>query len=267
MVVPSDRRKRSVFIPAAVFILSGVSHGLLLAVPFPRAEDQSEIAVVSAPEVESDDVTVVMLPPQKPAVLPEEVRPPEPEQTDQLLQTPVIDEPYPVDNVNNVDRLSNDALLSEESYSGDSEFFEDDPSLSEDNVTENDSQPSNVDPDIPSPTSGYSNDFPHLEGAVSGCFGVTDCRRVSSAGSYRSVARSLVDNLENNGYEVKLLDGLEDTGRNVYELSLPGSGGDIKYLMVFSDVDGSAVYVMSSEIMTLGDLQALQRPDNRRQSS
>jgi hypothetical protein len=103
----------------------------------------------------------------------------------------------------------------------------------------------------------YTNTFPHFEGAASGCFGFQECRRVSGAGSYRNVARSLISGLEAQGYQVKLRDDLEDTGRNVYELSSPDTS-ELKYLMVFSDADGSAVYVMSTEIMTLNDLQALQ---------
>jgi hypothetical protein len=71
------------------------------------------------------------------------------------------------------------------------------------------------------------------------------------------VARSLVTDLEAQGYTVTLRDDLEDTGRNVYEL-LPPDETTLQYLLVFSDLDGSAIYVMSQEIMTLDDLQALQ---------
>lgn len=114
-----------------------------------------------------------------------------------------------------------------------------------------------VTPEPVGPLVGYNETFPHFEGAVGGCFGFTECRRVSGAGSYRSVARSLIDDLEAQGYGVDLRDDLEDTGRNVYELS-PPNGDPIKYLLVFSDRDGSAIYVMSEEIMTLNELQSLQ---------
>ncbi len=107
------------------------------------------------------------------------------------------------------------------------------------------------------PLVSYAVTFPHFEGAEDGCFGVSECRRVNGAGTYRSVARSLVTDLEAQGYTVTLRDDLEDTGRNVYEL-LPPDETTLQYLLVFSDLDGSAIYVMSQEIMTLDDLQALQ---------
>jgi len=124
-------------------------------------------------------------------------------------------------------------------------------------------------PDLPpaGPLMSYGETFPHFQGAVEGCFGFNQCRRVSGAGSYRSVARSLISDLEAQGYDVDLRDDLEDTGRNVYEL-MPPDGDAIQYLLVFSDVDGSAIYVMSDTIMTLNDLQALQAPTQQsRQSS
>jgi uncharacterized protein (DUF302 family) len=82
---------------------------------------------------------------------------------------------------------------------------------------------------------------------------------VTGIGSYREVGRSLIANLETQGYRVKLRHDLEDTGRNVYELTPPDSAIEPQYLIVFSDpADGSAVYVMSKEILTLKELQSLQ---------
>lgn len=107
------------------------------------------------------------------------------------------------------------------------------------------------------PLASYGADFPHLAGATGGCFGLADCRQVPNAGSYRAVARSLIDGLKNNGYQVNLRDDLEDTGRNVYELTRPGNETGQQYLMVFSVPDGSAIYVMGREILTLADLQTL----------
>lgn len=107
------------------------------------------------------------------------------------------------------------------------------------------------------PLVSYASTFPHFEGAENGCFGVTECRRVEQVGNYRSVARSLVANLEAQGYTIDLRDDLEDTGRNVYEL-LPPNETTLQYLLVFSDSDdGSAIYVMSHEILTLDELQSL----------
>jgi len=116
----------------------------------------------------------------------------------------------------------------------------------------------NEPPATEGPLMVYGDDFPHPEEAEGGCFGFSACRRVSGAGTYRSVARSLIANLENQGYEVSLRDDLEDTGRNVYELSPPDAGAATQYLMVFSDHDGSAIYVMSDQILTLNELRTMQ---------
>ena len=114
------------------------------------------------------------------------------------------------------------------------------------------------------PLTRYGDRFPHFEGAVGGCFGLSECRQVSGVGSYRTVARSLIAGLENQGYRVNPRDDLEDTGRNVYELMPPGGDATRQFLMVFSGADGSAIYVMSPEILTLEELRALaaQRKSN-----
>jgi len=119
------------------------------------------------------------------------------------------------------------------------------------------STPSFTPPADDGPLMSYSDGFPHVAGAVGGCFGLSECRQVSDAGNYRAVARSLIDGLEAQGYAVRLRDDLEDTGRNVYELTPPNGHIGNQFLMVFSGLDGSAIYVMSPEVMTLEDLKAL----------
>ncbi|MDB9526852.1 hypothetical protein PN498_12705 [Oscillatoria sp. CS-180] len=247
----------------AVFALSVISHGLLLTVPLPKAEEKEAIPIAeSSEQPRTEDVTVVILPEQpeesaaKEAASEDSVtRSPEPPSVDNLLQNSVISgtgfpeaaEPQP--------ELDNTVFPPAEDTPA-----QEDPVL-EDVPTEESPTPAYGDPVSGSegPLRGYSSDFPHVEGSVTGCFGLSDCRRVSSAVSYRSVGRSIVSGLEDQGYSVDLRDDLEDTGRNVYELIHPDEGGTVKYLIVFSDVDGSAVYVMSNEILTLGDLQALQQ--------
>jgi hypothetical protein len=107
------------------------------------------------------------------------------------------------------------------------------------------------------PLMSYGDRFPHFEGAVGGCFGLNECRQVSGVGSYRTVARSLIAGLEAQGYAVRLRDDLEDTGRNVYELTPPDEVATRQFLMVFSNTDGSAIYVRRPDVMTLDELKAL----------
>ncbi|RZM76012.1 hypothetical protein [Leptolyngbya iicbica] len=109
------------------------------------------------------------------------------------------------------------------------------------------------------PLLSYGEQFPHFEGATSGCLGLGECRQVSGVGTFRVVAETLIAGLESQGYGVDLRDDLaDDTGRNVYELTPPGGEATKQFLLVFQGEEaGSAIYVMSPEIMTLDQLRSL----------
>jgi hypothetical protein len=125
-------------------------------------------------------------------------------------------------------------------------------------VANGDLTPAFTPPPNEGPLLSYGAQFPHFEGATSGCLGLGECRQVNGVGSYRDVADSLIAGLENQGYGVKLRDDLEDTARNVYELTLPGNEATRQFLLVFQGAEiGSAIYVMSPEIMTLDELRSL----------
>ena len=226
----------------------------------------SDLSVVVLPKQSPDEETAPSAPPAPIAATPQSpplgervIPPPQPEP---LLQTDVI-----------ARDVSSEPALPEEPVTPDPAI--DEPSLPTTSTEptepqaapEPESEPEPAESPPAGPLVSYSDAFPHFEGAVGGCFGFNQCRRVSDAGSYRSVARSLISGLEAQGYRVDLRDDLEDTGRNVYEL-VPPNSDVVQYLLVFSDSDGSAVYVMSDTIMTLNDLQALQAQSaHSRQSS
>lgn len=126
-----------------------------------------------------------------------------------------------------------------------------------------------AEPSSDSPLVEFETDFPHHSDAEAGCFGLSSCQQVSDGGTYRKVATSLVDQLEEKGYDVRLRDDLEEeAGRQLYELLVPGQPqGDPQYLIVFSNPEnGAAVYVVSEQMLTWNDLQtwnAHSQPDGQ----
>ncbi len=260
----------------ALFSLSIASHAALLALPLPASRESFSFF---SPEVEAKgEMAVVMLPPPQlaeasldappedlpvnaiaPSVVEVSAAPSSPE-VPQAIPVPPVP-PVPVPTVSDdPEAVLADPLL-EASEPEDVLATVNPPEVEANSpITPSPSEPESlvVEVDPPGPLRAYGTGFPHFEGATAGCFGTTGCRRVSGVGSYREVARSLIANLETQGYQVRLRDDLEDTGRNVYELTPPGSAAAAQYLIVFSDPsDGSAVYVMSDEVLTLHDLESL----------
>lgn len=94
--------------------------------------------------------------------------------------------------------------------------------------------------------------FPHLAQAQPGCFNQAagDCRQVS--GNFRQVSQALTDQLSQQGYAVKQRDDLEETGRQVYEVTKDGA---TRYLSVISsDLSGTA-YILADEPVTQTDIE------------
>lgn len=96
--------------------------------------------------------------------------------------------------------------------------------------------------------------FPHLANAQPGCFNQTtgDCRQVS--GNFRQVSQSLRDQLSNQGYEVKQRDDLEETGRQVYEVSQENT---TRYLSVISSDLAGTAYILADEPVTQADIEQI----------
>ncbi|MCU0568257.1 MAG: hypothetical protein MUF49_16870 [Oculatellaceae cyanobacterium Prado106] len=102
------------------------------------------------------------------------------------------------------------------------------------------------------PPSAFSN-FPHLSGSQSGCFGLETCHQISDGSNFRIAAQTLEQQLESEGYAVRLRDDLEEAGRKVYEVS---KQNETQYLSVISTDLGTTVYVLAAEPKRLQDLQA-----------
>ncbi|NER81864.1 MAG: hypothetical protein F6K42_20330 [Leptolyngbya sp. SIO1D8] len=254
----SLQKKRRLYISGIVLLVSLASHGLLLNLPLPRsieAETQPD-----SPFDESEDISVVILSEQDALA----------EAVPELPEEAVLDiapESFDQAEASNAEpvEIAPEPSLPDESELLPEQDLESLPSPDE-NLPIEDSTTSNYTPPASPPADTplvvFGDAFPHPAGAVGGCFGLSECNRVAGGGSYRSVAQSLITNLESQGYSTSERDDLDDTGRRIYELLPPGDNGSVQYLMVFSDVDGSTVYVMGDRILTLSELQTLNAQTN-----
>lgn len=97
--------------------------------------------------------------------------------------------------------------------------------------------------------------FPHLEGAQSGCYGLTGCQQVR--GNFRRAAEQLIDQMESKGYQLAELDDIDVTGHRIFEVTVPDEPDTTYFLNVFSSDSGSTIYVMALDILSLAELQQL----------
>ncbi len=254
-LVSPHKFKQPVIISAAIVTLSAIAHSVILWLPMP--ENDSPGTALPSLDPESTEMAVVILPEQAAVeTLPPETAnsplAPSPEsplapasEPATLLPTDVIPQPVspqlevsaPVPPPTPVESLN--------------------PSIKDLPVDDGDVTPAFTQPVPDGPLLSYGDHFPHVAGAVSGCFGLSECRQVRTGERYHTVARSLIVGLEDQGYGVKLRDDLEGNGRHVYEITAPDSQTANQYLLVFSGADGSAIYVMSPQIMTLDELELL----------
>lgn len=106
---------------------------------------------------------------------------------------------------------------------------------------------------LPSPTPTPFADFPHAEGAVQGCHDSEQCWQVADT-QWRSLSRSLSEQLTAENYQLRELDLGDDAGRRVYELTDPA--GEISYLSLISTLQGT-VYLLTSEPLTGEEMDAI----------
>ncbi|MGC1306570.1 MAG: hypothetical protein WA885_05020 [Phormidesmis sp.] len=105
------------------------------------------------------------------------------------------------------------------------------------------------------------NDFPNLAGAQSGCYGLENCQQVS--GNFRQAAQQLIAQMEGQGYQLTEREDLDNTGHRVFEVIDPDAPNATYYLNVFSPDIGSAVYVLTVNILSLEELKQLKGGSGR----
>lgn len=105
------------------------------------------------------------------------------------------------------------------------------------------------------PPSPYAT-FPHVEGTTAGCGGQENCWQ-SADTQWRSLARTLEQDLQNQGYSATQLDLETDTGVRVYRVAKAGEPE--YYLNLISTFQGT-VYLISEQPMTAAEIrQAAER--------
>lgn len=103
---------------------------------------------------------------------------------------------------------------------------------------------------VPPPSIPFA-DIPLVAGAQTGCFGLGTCHQVVGT-NFRTTGQTLEGQLKAQGYTIKSRDDLEETGREVYEIS---KNQETRYLNVLSSDLGSTIYLVTTQPITLDNLQ------------
>lgn len=104
---------------------------------------------------------------------------------------------------------------------------------------------------VPAPAIPFA-DLPQLAGTEVGCFGLSTCHQLSNGTSFRAAGQTLEAELVAQGYQVRLRDDLEETGRKVYEIS---KDDKTRFLNVLSTDVGTTVYLVTPQPIHLAELQ------------
>lgn len=232
-----------------IFLGVAVLHGSLLLLPTPQwwqlSEESEVVAEPPAILEESGAISITTLP-VVPQSLPEEPVPVEPVPPPDLSQPPQtvltqVPEILPEEVVEDPGEEENTPL---------------------DNKTVDQPEP---DPEESEPEAGiavqFDSDFPHLAGAVSGCYGLENCRRAEGQ-NYTDALKEIGEGLETQGYELTPYTGNDDSdvrNHRIFEMRLPNDpDAGVKYLNVFGDGLKAAIYIITPNIITQADLLALE---------
>lgn len=231
--------------------VSVMLHGGLLLLPMPQwwqraAEPEPEIAVE-----ESDAIAITTLPAiSKP--VPKEITPVEPPPAP---PTTVV-QPPPLTQV--PDNLPEEQLAVEALETAEQPDSEPLPENNEPEQQE-------PEPDNSEPEAGiavkFNSDFPHLAGAEAGCYGLENCRKAEGQ-NYLDALNNISQGLEAQGYELTPYDGNDDSdvrNHKIYEMRLLNDpDAAVKYLNVFGEGLKTAIYIITPDIVTQAELQALE---------
>ncbi len=244
--------KRSVIISATVVALSAIAHSAILWLPLPGTGPKEE--TLSAAQPRGEEIAVVILPGQEaPAEPPPQVIEPTPLQS----VVPASTEPAALLPTDVTPQAASPQSQLPSVPTTPQVPAAESPAADDLPIDEGDPAPVFTPPENDGPLLSYGDGFPHAAGAISGCFGLTGCQRVPNTDNFRNVGRNLVAALRAQGYKINLRDEFTEAGRNVYALIAPDSS-DEQFLTIFSSTeDGSAIYIMSAEPLTLDELRLL----------
>lgn len=103
---------------------------------------------------------------------------------------------------------------------------------------------------VPPPAIPFA-DIPVLAGTQTGCFGLGTCHQIEGS-NFRTAGQTLQEQLQTQGYSVKQRDDIEETGREVYEIT---KGNETRYLNVLSSNLGTTVYLVTTQPISLNQLE------------
>lgn len=95
-------------------------------------------------------------------------------------------------------------------------------------------------PELAATPADYLADFPHIASATAGCHNSDECWR-STDTQWRSVAGTLRENLQAQGYTVAEMPIADDIGRRVYQIEKPGQ--QTFYLNLISTFEGTLYFI------------------------
>jgi len=253
------RKLKRILSYKAVLLSLGV-HGILFCVPWlSRPLLIPEAALISENSAAAEPVVIEMteLPATPPTVLPKLAEPVLPAPEVSVLVAPPVAQPLPSESL--LDVPPAEVSVQEQD------------SFPEPALPELEAEPEVVVPDVADPYSGLSSltedspeygslvqlddDFPHLVGAQSGCYGLENCHQLS--GNFRQAAQALVAQMESQNYQLTEREDIDNTGHRVFDVIVPDEPDTTYYLNIFSPDVGRTVYVLTVDILTLNELQRL----------
>ncbi|MEL6249404.1 MAG: hypothetical protein AAFQ61_10965 [Cyanobacteria bacterium J06626_23] len=256
---PFRNRKLSCGLGWVLLLVSVGLHGLALMLPM------RPLGKLQLPEQKAMPPLAIIPVTQRPAVTEPEppartfpaplAEPPNAKEAAQPFDEIVIEDAVEEAPIANEDEIALEPALSPETPDTDLLTPVSEPELSTDPLP---ADPLPTDPPLESgAVVPFADDFPHMSDVQIGCYGINNCGLLSNIGSYRSAARYLIAELQNQGYQVS--DHLTDEpGYLVYSVSNPSwRDGQTFYLSIFSDGLGRAVYVITLEVISLEALRQL----------
>ncbi|MEM7771868.1 MAG: hypothetical protein AAF327_15330 [Cyanobacteria bacterium P01_A01_bin.37] len=209
-----------------MLLLSLMLHGLLVFIPVPstqeKADDSREVSIQITPQTEQlIDLNEASRPEdaQVEQAIPQDLMP------EDLVPEPTLTPPLASNHATQENVVASNETL---------------PPLDPSPLPE---RPTNE----PLPFS----QFPHLSGGEVGCYGLDNCHQIQG-GNFRQIGNDLTQQIEEEGFEVRFRDDLEDAGIKVYEVTQDDT---TQYLSVLQPELGRTVYILAAEPVTSSQLQ------------
>lgn len=253
LVSSSESLRKKPFVNLLV-VLSVVFHGGLLLLPMPQGWLKSEEPEQDLADEELEQSGAIALTTLPIITKPEPAVPAESEPTPTIIEPPPLTQ-VPDDILEDIPEELEEEPEEEPEGKNIEEGIEAVPAVPPE-TTDNNLNDQNNEPEagIAVP---FNDDFPHIIGAQSGCYGLDNCRFVEGQ-TFRDVAKEILQTLEAKGYELTAYDN-DDSGEGnhrIYKMRLSSNPeGELKYLNIFGEGLTGAFYVITPKVIERGDLE------------